>query len=74
MHSTALRTTALALLVGVQPAQAADGLGVAFVHGTGAPTNATRTYWQPAIIDSVRQGLPDKRNYIVINCDFNQYM
>ncbi|MDY1034735.1 hypothetical protein [Stenotrophomonas sp. CFBP8980] len=74
MHSTALRSTALALLVGSQPAQATDVVGVAFVHGTGAPTNATRTYWQPAIIDTVRTGLPDKRNYVVINCDFNQYM
>ncbi|MDX3931936.1 MAG: hypothetical protein QHC77_08360 [Stenotrophomonas sp.] len=74
MHSTALRSTALALLVGLQPAQAADGLGVAFVHGTGAHTDALRDYWQPAIIDSVRQGLPDRRNYVVINCDFNQYM
>lgn len=74
MHSTARRIFALALLVGVPPAQASEVLGVAFVHGTGLHTNATRDYWQPGIIDSVRQGLPDRRNHVVINCDFDQYM
>ncbi|MDR6096301.1 hypothetical protein [Stenotrophomonas sp. SORGH_AS_0321] len=74
MHSTARRSFALALLLGLQPAQAAEVLGVAFVHGTGVHTNATRDYWQPGIIDSVRQGLPDRRNHVVISCDFDQYM
>ncbi len=45
-------------------------VGVAFVHGTGAQTNATQDYWQPTIIDTVRQGLPNSSNYVVINCDF----
>ena len=76
MRNTATGTTLLALLMGLamQPAEAAEVVGVAFVHGTGAETDATRNYWQPAIIDTVRQGLPDSRNYVVINCDFNQYM
>lgn len=74
MHSTARRIFALALLVGVPPAQASEVLGVAFVHGTGVHTNATRDYWQPGIIDSVRQGLPDRRNHVAISCDFDQYM
>ena len=76
MRSTATGSTVLALALGLAaaPAQAADVYGVAFVHGTGAQTNATQDYWQPAIIDTVRQGLPNSSNYVVINCDFTQYM
>lgn len=76
MRSTATGSNVLALLLGLAatPAQAADVVGVAFVHGTGAQTNATQDYWQPAIIDTVRQGLPNSSNYVVINCDFTQYM
>ncbi len=53
---------------------AADVTGVAFVHGTGAQTNAYQDYWQPKMVDSVRQGLANPANYVVINCDFSQYM
>ncbi|WMJ71135.1 hypothetical protein [Stenotrophomonas sp. 24(2023)] len=67
-------TAALLLSLAAGPAWGADVVGVAFVHGTGAQTNATQDYWQPAIIDTVRQGLPNSANYTVINCDFNQYM
>ena len=55
-------------------AMAADVVGVAFVHGTGVQTNAYQDYWQPAMVDSVRRGLPNQANYVVINCDFSQYM
>ena len=48
--------------------------GVAFVHGTGSQTNAYQDYWQPKMVDSVRQGLANTGNYVVINCDFTQYM
>ena len=48
--------------------------GVAFVHGTGKQTNALNDYWTSAMVDSVRQGLPNSANYTVINCDFEQYM
>jgi hypothetical protein len=48
--------------------------GVAFVHGTGKQTNATADYWTSAMVNSVRQGLPNQANYTVINCDFTQYM
>lgn len=48
--------------------------GVAFVHGTGAQTNALDDYWTRAMVDSVRQGLPDPAAYLVVNCDFSQYM
>jgi len=64
---------ALALAASVSPAFAAVK-GVAFVHGTGKQTDAYNDYWQPAMVNSVRQGLPDQSKYVVINCDFTQYM
>jgi pimeloyl-ACP methyl ester carboxylesterase len=48
--------------------------GVAFVHGTGNQTDALNSYWQPAMVNNVRGGLPNSANYVVINCDFSQYM
>jgi len=48
--------------------------GVAFVHGTGKQTNAYADYWTTAMVDSVRQGLPDPSKFLVVNCDFTQYM
>ncbi len=74
MHAIETGGTALLVLLISLPALAADIQGVAFVHGTGVHTNATQDYWQPAIIDTVRQGLADRDNYLVVNCDFNQYM
>ena len=55
-------------------AHAAAVTGVAFVHGTGKQTNAYQDYWQPAMVDSVRQGLSNPANVLVVNCDFTQYM
>ena len=48
--------------------------GVAFVHGTGKQTDALNDYWTSAMVNSVRQGLANQSNYVVINCDFEQYM
>ncbi len=63
------------LALGTANAHAAHaGTGVAFVHGTGAQTNAYNDYWQPEIVNTVRQGLTNQANYTVINCDFTQYM
>ena len=53
---------------------AAAATGVAFVHGTGRQTNALDDYWTRAMVDSVRQGLPNPADYLVVNCDFEQYM
>ncbi|HOU65710.1 MAG TPA: hypothetical protein PK861_06710, partial [Thermomonas sp.] len=44
------------------------------VHGTGSQTNAYNDYWQPTMVNNVRNGLANPANYVVINCDFNQYM
>ena len=63
------------LALGLANAHAAhSGTGVAFVHGTGSQTNAYNDYWQPTIVNTVRQGLTNQANYTVINCDFTQYM
>ncbi|HNR90913.1 MAG TPA: hypothetical protein PKO41_00675 [Dokdonella sp.] len=66
---------ALLFALGLSSAHAAhSGTGVAFVHGTGSQTNAYNDYWQPTIINTVRQGLTNQANYTVINCDFTKYM
>jgi len=64
--------TVLACLLAAAPATATTG--VAFVHGTGHQTDAYNDYWKPDMVDSVRQGLPNPANFVVINCDFEQYM
>ncbi|MEO5558341.1 MAG: hypothetical protein ABIR10_01555 [Dokdonella sp.] len=53
---------------------AAVTTGVAFVHGTGSQTDAYNDYWQPTMVNTVRQGLTNQANYVVVNCDFTQYM
>lgn len=60
------------LLLAASPAFA--NTGVAFVHGTGSQTDAYNDYWTGEMIQSVIQGLPNSSNYVVINCDFEQYM
>lgn len=60
------------LLLAASPAAAVTG--VAFVHGTGAQTDALNDYWTSEMVNSVRQGLPDQSKYIVVNCDFEQFM
>jgi hypothetical protein len=65
----------LLLALGTASALAASaGTGVAFVHGTGNQTDAYNDYWQPPMVNTVRQGLVNPANYTVINCDFEQYM
>ncbi len=48
--------------------------GVAFVHGTGNQSDAYNDYWTGDMVNSVRQGLPNSSNYVVINCQFEEYM
>lgn len=48
--------------------------GVAFVHGTGNQTDAFNDYWTSDMVNSVRQGLPNSSNYVVVNCQFEEYM
>jgi len=62
----------LACALAAAPAMATTG--VAFVHGTDHRTDAYNDYWKPGMVDSVRQGPPNPANFVVINCDFEQYI
>lgn len=48
--------------------------GVALVHGTGNQTDAYNDYWQSGMVESIRQGLPNSNNLLVVNCQFEEYM
>ena len=69
-----MRKIILGLVMGLAANLAVANTGVAFVHGTGKQTNALADYWTSAMVNSVRQGLPNTANYVVVNCDFTQYM
>ena len=69
-----MRYLLLAALAAMSSLAQAQVTGVAFVHGTGSQTNAYNDYWQPTIVNNVRGGLVNPANYVVINCDFTQYM
>jgi len=64
----------MGLVLGFFLAPAWSATGVAFVHGTGSQSDALNDYWTTGFVNSVRQGLPDSGNYVVVNCDFEQYM
>lgn len=64
--------TGLLLVAAASAAHA--NTGVAFVHGTGNQTDALNDYWKSEFVDSVRQGLPNQANFVVVNCDFDQFM
>ena len=57
------------MLAGMSLAASAN-TGIAFVHGTGAPTDAYNDYWTGEFIQSVANG----RRYTVAQCNFNKYM
>lgn len=69
-----MRKIILGLVMGLAASSAVANTGVAFVHGTGKQTDALNAYWTSAMVNSVRQGLPNTANYLVVNCDFTQYM
>ena len=69
-----MRYLLLAALAAISSLCQAQVTGVAFVHGTGSQTNAYADYWQAPFVDNVRGGLANPANYVVINCDFTQYM
>jgi len=64
----------LGLLAALACGMAQANRGVAFVHGTGNPTDAYRDYWTTGFVDTVRAGLPNRDNFTVVNCDFDQFM
>lgn len=67
---------ALPLLVALALAAAAPAAavttGVAFVHGTSDNDDAANDYWTYDFIGVVRDGLPDRDDYVVVNCNFNE--
>lgn len=70
-----MRRTLLMLSLALTCATAqATTTGVALVHGTGNQTDAYNDYWQPAMVEGIRNGLTDRQNLLVVNCDFDQYM
>ena len=69
-----MKRTVIALALAVAAAPLGATTGVALVHGTGHQTDAYHDYWKPEMVESIRQGLADPANLIVVNCDFEQYM
>ena len=69
-----MRRAVLAAVCVLMATPALAATGVAFVHGTGQQTDATNDYWTRPFVDSVRSGLPDSTAYVVVNCDFEEYM
>ncbi|GGI88918.1 hypothetical protein GCM10007978_28230 [Shewanella hanedai] len=53
---------------------AQSATGVAFIHGTGDQSNALNDYWNQNFVNTIRQGISNPNNYLVVNCDFDQYM
>lgn len=69
-----MRTLLASLVLGLMATGAHAVTGVAFVHGTGKQTNALDDYWTASFVNTVRSGLPDSSKYVVLNCDFTQFM
>jgi pimeloyl-ACP methyl ester carboxylesterase len=53
---------------------AQSATGVAFIHGTGDQSNALNDYWNQNFVNTIRHGISNPNNYLVVNCDFDQYM
>lgn len=62
----------LLALVAAVPSSALT-TGVAFVHGTSDNNDAENEYWTWQFIDAVRDGLPNRDDFVVVNCDFNAF-
>ena len=55
--------------------QASENTGIAFVHGTNDHReDAYGGYWKTDFLNSVSQGLANPENYLVVHCDYSQYM
>ncbi len=61
----------LLLLLGFSAISSAN-MGVAFVHGTGNPSDAYNDYWTGSFVNSVMSG--NGSRYTVVNCNFDKYM
>lgn len=68
-----VHVSVLVLLLGA-PLLSSASTGVALVHGTGNQSDAFNDYWTAEMVESIRQGLPNGDNLLVVNCDFEQFM
>lgn len=68
-HSLGAAVFTFAVLLG---AEAHANTGIAFVHGTGQQTDALREYWTLPMVNTIRSGLQNPENYVVVNCDFSK--
>jgi len=68
------RAMLIVAVLAVVAAPAGAATGVALVHGTGHQTDAYHDYWKSDMVESIRLGLADPSNLLVVNCDFTQYM
>lgn len=71
LHAIRILLLHLVLMI---PLVSPANTGVAFVHGTGNQVDALNEYWTWPMVESITQGLPVQDNYLVVNCDFEQYM
>ncbi|MCU0302504.1 MAG: hypothetical protein MUC56_00375 [Thermoanaerobaculales bacterium] len=62
------------LVCGLLAVPAGAATGVALVHGTGHQTDAATDYWTWPFVNTVRSGLPDPSSFLVVNCDFEEFM
>ncbi|MFT4927535.1 MAG: hypothetical protein ACI8WB_003646 [Phenylobacterium sp.] len=62
------------LMLGLCSFSSLAASGVAFLHGTSKHTDAYNDYWGGDFINSVMKNQSNPNNYVVINCDFDQYM
>lgn len=52
-----------------------NNIGVAFVHGTNDHReDADGGYWKTDFIQSVAERLPNPENYLIVHCDYSEYM
>jgi hypothetical protein len=69
-----IRRAILIAIAASWPGVASAQVGVAFVHGTGAQTDALQDYWSEDFVLSVTSGLPDPDAWVVADCDLGELM
>jgi len=74
MRMLKLMALGLATILSAVSFNASANFGVAFLHGTGNQTDAYNDYWTGDFVQSVMSGAPNRNNYTVVNCKFEEYM
>src|SRR3990167_9906207 len=72
---SSLRTIFGLFLIMISLTSFANNQGIALIHGTNDHRqDADDDYWKREFIDSVRLGLNNSENYLVVACDFSHFM